>query len=269
MRLCLFALFLVVRSFALTIEGPTVAVCGGQNVYRILGPTPVTYCWRLEWKGAQGEAEPWEGDDNEPVLNLVFAGDPGPHFLQLVAANSARSNRIEIEAMEPGTPGLGAKTPSVSAVSGPLVPTLSAAELLGSSGAPPPREGVPGLPQAPAANQVRADGPAVVSPNADGILDLTAAPVPQDPDPLPNPFRVRYRPRMQVREISLQIGLILVGRHPEDASAVINGKLYSPGDLFEGLPIASITPDTIEFRQDKLLLRVPVEDRPVTLRLLR
>lgn len=268
MRLCLFALFLVARSFALTIEGPTVAVCGEQNVYHILGPAPTAYRWRLEWKGARGEAESWEGNENEPALNLAFAGDPGPYSLELVAANSTRSNRIEIEAMEPGTPGLSAKTPSVSAVSLPSIPTLSAAELLGSPSALS-REPVPVLPRSPAASQVPADGPAVVSPNADGILDLTAASVPQDPDPLPNPFRVRYRPRMQVREVSLQIGLILVGSRPEDASAVINGKLYSRGDRFEGLLISSITPDTIEFRQDKLLLRVPIEDRPVTLRLLR
>jgi hypothetical protein len=269
-RLCLLSLILVARSFALTVEGPTVTVCGRQNVYRIIGCAPASaYRWHLEWKGAQGETEEWEGNDNEPALNLVFASDPGPHSLELIAANNTHSNRIAIDAMAWEGPGIGGKAPAISAMPLPPIPVLSVAELLTSSNFPPPRDHVPSLPQTPGTVQTPPDPPAIVSPNTDGVIDLASAPAPEESDPLPNPFRVRYRPRMQVRQISLEIGLVLVGNRPEDASVVINGKLYSQGDLFEGLPIASIAPDTIELRQDKVLLRVPVGDRAITLRLLR
>ena len=271
MRLCLIGLFLAGRAFALSIEGPAVAVCGDQNVYRVIGASPEgPYTWRLGWKGAKGERETWEGDDNEPALNLTFTGDPGPHSLQLVAADGAVSNSEEIEALAAGGPGFRSEVPSVVSAPLPAVPVLSAAELNGilGSGAPP-RERVPPVPLQTESAQTKPNDPVVVSPNSAGILDLTSAPVPQDPDPLTNPFRVRYRPRMQVREVPLQIGLILVGDRPEAASAILNGKLYSVGDVFEGMPIAAITPGTIELRQDQLLLRIPADDRPITLRLLR
>lgn len=268
MRLCLLGLLVVTRSFALTIEGPTTAVCGEQNIYRILGAAPSgSFRWRIEWTGSKGEAESWEGDDNEVALNLVFADDPGPHSLRLVSAGGADSNRLDIDALAPGTPGFSARTPSVAAIPPPTLPVLSSAELFPNAAVS--REQVPPLPSSHVPLPSQEGDPAVISPSPDGMLDLTAASVPQDPDPIPNPFKVRYRAQMQVREVTLQIGLILVGDRPEDAAAVLNGKLYSPGDLFEGLPVVSITPEAIEFRKDKILLRVPVEDRPVTIRLLR
>jgi hypothetical protein len=63
--------------------------------------------------------------------------------------------------------------------------------------------------------------------------------------------------------------LVLVGDKPADCSAIINGRLYSPGDTLEGMSIAVIGAETVELRQRNLIVRVPVEDKPAILRLPR
>ena len=117
-----------------------------------------------------------------------------------------------------------------------------------------------------------ADGPVVVLPNADGVLDLAGAIQAQVLDAVPNPFRVRYHPAAQICEVPVEISAVLIGTDPTEASAIINGKLYSPGDRLEGLRITSIAADILELRQGDILLRLPVEDetqRPWKIRLSR
>jgi hypothetical protein len=121
---------------------------------------------------------------------------------------------------------------------------------------------------------VRADdpppGPApnVILPDGEGVLDLAAAQMAQTFDAIPNPFRVRYRPPPPVREVTLVISAVLIPGRPEDASAIINGRLYSPGDCFEGLKLARIGADSLELRGGDMILRVPVQDQPPRLRLI-
>jgi len=113
------------------------------------------------------------------------------------------------------------------------------------------------------------DAAIVVLPNADGVLDLAGAVQAQSFDALPNPFRNRYHPAPQIRELPLAITAVLIGRKPAEPSAIVNGQLYSTGDKLEGLMITAITAEALELRQDDILVRVPVQELAPRLRLLR
>jgi hypothetical protein len=119
----------------------------------------------------------------------------------------------------------------------------------------------------------RADGPGapplIIRPDADGVLDVAAAVQARSYDAIPNPFRIRYRPVPPIREVPLVITAVLIPARIEDASVVINGHLYSPGDTIEGLKLSAITADSLELRGDELVLRVPVLDQAPKLRLSR
>jgi len=270
----------------LTIQGPGAVWCGEENFYSLQSPVPSgDFRWRLEWKASGGSPQSWEGDANQPILNLVFPDDPGPHRLWVLAGDGTISNQLDIEAL-PLNPREPFEKPLVVSVPPlPAAPTMERSRLTGDPGSLPFRAPVPALP-VPVTGPLRSTAlpspandpaepgttgslPIVILPNEDGILDVAAAGEPVDRDAIPNPFRVRYRPRLQVREVPVTIGLVLVGSNPAGGTAVINGRLYSPGDLLEGMTIAAITADTIELTQGNLLLRLPVQDKPVSLRLLR
>jgi hypothetical protein len=111
--------------------------------------------------------------------------------------------------------------------------------------------------------------PVVVCPNAAGVLDLAGAIQAQAFDAIPNPFRNRYHPALQIQELPVAITVVLVGPPPAVPSARINGELYSLGDRFEGLTIAAITAEALELRQGDIRVRVPIQDLTPKLRLLR
>jgi hypothetical protein len=113
------------------------------------------------------------------------------------------------------------------------------------------------------------EAPIVVLANADGVLDLAGAIQAQTFDAIPNPFRNRYHPAPQIREVPLAITAVLIGRPPAMASAIVNGQLYSAGDKLEGLTVAAITAEGLDLRQDAILVRVPVQPLTPRLRLLR
>jgi len=111
--------------------------------------------------------------------------------------------------------------------------------------------------------------PVIVLPNADGILDVAGISQNEPGEAITNPFQVRYHPRIQVREMTLAVSSVLVGPDAASASAILNGELYSPGDAWEGLSVTTITGGMIELRLGKFILQVPVEDRPLRVRLAR
>jgi len=166
------------------------------------------------------------------------------------------------------------------------IPIMTRADLaLLAQAPPPPRAPLPTLPPPPAeAHRAQAgppapsppqeppdppDAPIIVVPNADGVLDLTNLAPPGDTDGVPNPFRVHHRPPTQFRELPLAIDSVLIGDRSADASAVINGELYTAGDRLEDLAIISIAADTIELQRGPVLLKVPVQDQPTLLRIPR
>ena len=192
-------------------------------------------------------------------------------------ADGSISNRLDIEALPSNARQLSAKPLVVTMAGVPSVPAMNGSQLAGTDIPARPRAPVPALPNPsgppPAASADTGagvvDSPIIISPNADGVLDVAGAGEPMEDDRIPNPFRVRYHPKPQTRDISLAIDLVLVGDKPADSSAMINDRLYSPGDTLEGMSIVAIGAETIELRQGKLLVRVPVEDKPAVLRLPR
>jgi hypothetical protein len=101
------------------------------------------------------------------------------------------------------------------------------------------------------------------------VIDLSISTPPDAADRVANPFRVRYRPRLQPRDVPIVIGLVLLGAAPHNASAVINDQPYQIGDLFEGLIVSSISAESVELRDSRSIVRLPIQDRPLTLRLAR
>jgi hypothetical protein len=148
----------------------------------------------------------------------------------------------------------------------PEAPTITASEILAlvRPGPSLPRPAVPPLPSPdPGETAV------VVVPDADGVIDETGAVLVGDNEGIPNPFRMRDRPAPSTREERLTVESILVAGRPDRCAAVINGRICSPGENLDGLRVAAISAETIELRHNRLLLRMPVQDGPVTLRLLR
>ena len=117
--------------------------------------------------------------------------------------------------------------------------------------------------------RAESEPPIIVLPNADSVLDAASLGQNEGGDATTNPFRVRYHPQVRIREIPLVITSILVGRNAMNASAIINGELYSPGDAWEGLSVAAISSEMIELRLGRFLLQAPVQDQPLTVRLTR
>jgi hypothetical protein len=167
-----------------------------------------------------------------------------------------------------------AQVPALSAAPAvPGIPTMKAADLFAladaETGPRPPVPAVPAPPPPAGAPEAPPDASIIIQPNPDGILDLAAIGDGETAARDSNPFRVRYHPPAQAREMPLAVESVLVGARPADASAVINGDLYSPGDRLAEMTIAAISPDTLELRRGALLLKIPVQERPTLLRLPR
>ena len=62
---------------------------------------------------------------------------------------------------------------------------------------------------------------------------------------------------------------MLVARKPGSSSAIVNGRVCSAGDDFEGLKISAISADALVLRDGDILVRVPVGDPAPRLRLPR
>jgi hypothetical protein len=98
---------------------------------------------------------------------------------------------------------------------------------------------------------------AAVVPNADGLIDLTVSENPVDQG---NPFAVRVVGQGATREITLAVGGIVRGASP---CALINGRLFSPGDVVECFPLVRLETDAVLLRHEGRFLRLPVAGKPV------
>jgi hypothetical protein len=130
-----------------------------------------------------------------------------------------------------------------------------------------PRPAVPSVPPPPAAPPRPNLG--VLKPNAQGVIDLIAAEPPPEIEPIPNPFRDRPAAALSTREVPVLVSAVLAGGEPGQDCGIINGQLVSVGDVVEGFTLAAVAAETIELRNDRATLEVPVQDRPVLLRLPR
>lgn len=126
----------------------------------------------------------------------------------------------------------------------PLVPTPVATPSLVA----PPVEPAPELP--------------LHTPNADGLIDLTATTGPIGA--AVNPFALRSGATETRREITLLVQGIAAG---PNACALINERMCEPGDTVESLRVDRIEPDAVTLRGEAFRLRIPPTDQPVRVRL--
>lgn len=101
-----------------------------------------------------------------------------------------------------------------------------------------------------------------LSPNAEGVIDLTA--VGSNSDEAVNPFVVRKLPADATREVSLHVGGIIAG---PTKCAVINDRLVQTGEAIESLNVEKIEPDAVFLRREGQRLRLPVSGSTVRVRM--
>ncbi len=101
-------------------------------------------------------------------------------------------------------------------------------------------------------------------PNADGVIDLAAATLAAKPGEPVNPFAVRTVAADAVHEITVQVSGIIAG---PTLCAVLNGRLVQAGDSIESLTVERVESDAVLARHSGHLLRLPVSEKPVRLRL--
>lgn len=101
-----------------------------------------------------------------------------------------------------------------------------------------------------------------LSPNADGVIDLTATNADKGEDV--NPFAVRKVPADATREVALHVGGIIAG---PTKCAVINDRLVQAGEAIESLTVERIEPDAVYLRREGQRLRLPVSGSTVRVRM--
>lgn len=127
---------------------------------------------------------------------------------------------------------------------------------------PPMPELAPVVPPARTSSVVVTE--ATLSPNVDGVIDVVAALVSPKPGEPVNPFTVRTVPPETVREVTLLVGGVAFGATP---CAVVNDRLLQVGDAVDSLTIERIEADAVVARHSGKLLRLPVSEKPVRVRL--
>jgi len=103
-----------------------------------------------------------------------------------------------------------------------------------------------------------------LTPNADNVIDLVAFVVTEKPGEPVNPFTVRTVPPEAMREVTLHVGGIVAGPM---ACAIINDRLVQVGEIIESLAVERIEADAVWLRHSGRLLRLPVSEKSIRVRL--
>lgn len=104
----------------------------------------------------------------------------------------------------------------------------------------------------------------VITPNAEGIIDLSAIELTGNADEPVNPFAVRAAPGEKSREVSLLVGGIILGKTP---CAMVNERLLQAGDSLEGFLVERIEAGAVILRLGAHRLRLPVSTTPARVKL--
>ena len=99
-----------------------------------------------------------------------------------------------------------------------------------------------------------------LTPNAEGVLDLTAVTDGNEP----SPFTVRSVGTEATRELSLQLAGVIGGAFP---CALVNGRPIQAGDTVESLFVVRVEPDAVLLRHEEQLIRLPVSAKPSRVRI--
>ncbi len=184
-----------------------------------------------------------------PPTTTVAVPQPPDAFLERKVRRQAQYIEALVsqnEALAAGLDSSPVRTPYPSPVARALLrPQATTTEVVEASPAPPP--------EAP-----------MLTPNADGVIDLAAVLVAPMEKESVNPFAVRTAPAGSAREVSLQLGGIVAG---PVACAVINDRLVQAGDLIESLAVERIEADAVILKRGALRLRLPLGGKTLRVRL--
>lgn len=174
------------------------------------------------------------------------------HIQALIAQNEALLARVrELETAPPTPPPA-----PVPAVLPPAILQPVAAEPVNLAPVPPSAPSAPSVPP-PLAE------PAIL-PNADGLIDLTALLAQtRDGDDV-NPFAVRSLPADAIREVTLHVQGVIGGAAP---CALINQRTVQPEQTIESLTLVRVEPNAVLVRHAAHLLRLPIAEKSVRIRL--
>jgi hypothetical protein len=157
---------------------------------------------------------------------------------------------------------------------------ISAARLLTSLPSPPAmsapelaRRAAPGPARASGSRtaETEGDGAPTLVPNPAGIIDLagelTAAQQRGDEARPVNPFRLRFHAPVAARTVAVTISGVIRTENRSQDCCVLNGQVLRTGEVFEGLILSAISDLRVILTGDRYRLQLPVDDRPITLRL--
>ena len=99
-----------------------------------------------------------------------------------------------------------------------------------------------------------------LTPNAEGVLDLTAVTDGNEP----SPFTVRSVGTEATRELSLQLAGVIGGAFP---CALVNGRPIQAGDTVESLFVVRVETDAVLLRHEEQHIRLPVSAKPARVRI--
>lgn len=99
---------------------------------------------------------------------------------------------------------------------------------------------------------------AAVGPNAEGVIDLTAA-----VGEAGNPFAIRVVPADAVREANLRVTGLIAGR-----CALVNGRTIEVGESIESFQLVEVEPGAIVLQRESHVLRLPVGPKATRVRYL-
>lgn len=173
------------------------------------------------------------------------------HIQALIAQNEALLTRVrELETPPPAPPPA------------PVPAVLPPAVLQPVAAVPPPS-----APATPTTQAVSPPPPPVepaILPNADGVIDLTALLTQTRDGEDINPFAVRSLPADAIREVTLHVQGVIGGAAP---CALINQRAVQPEQTIESLTLVGIEPNAVLVRHAGHLLRLPVAEKSVRIRL--
>lgn len=184
---------------------------------------------------------------NPPPVAVAPATAPAPAAAGL--EQKIRQQAQYIEALISQNDALTAKLSGANAFA-PSPPTVTPVIPAPSPMAPPVSPASPSEP--------------TLTPNADNVIDLVAVVVTEKPGEPVNPFTVRTVPADAMREVTLQVGGIVAGPM---ACAVINDRLVQVGEFVESLAVERIEADAVLLRHSGRLLRLPVAEKSIRVRL--
>lgn len=191
------------------------------------------------------------------------------HIEALIAQNEAlhaRVRELETPLAEPPPEPLPPPVAVVESVSTATLTTSATATPTVEKDLPlppaPPELERPVATASPRTTQLSTE-PAIL-PNADGLIDLVALLTPLREGDEVNPFAVRTLPPDAVREITLHVRGVIHGASP---CALINHRAVLPGESTESLNLTAVESDAVLIRHAGRLLRLPVSEKPVRIRL--